>query len=139
VITVVWLSESLRILALPVGVLLTLSHSDRSDHLPRLIFGIIIILAVCLLHWLTERRQRREQPEIVWLPWRKRIWLTLIPLMICAPVCVYLGLRYNDPVVSPVSIGSPQFFARLFFWLCSYMTVILIRIMDNRFSHREAK
>ncbi len=135
-----WISEILLVLAVPVCVQKILDYCAMSKYsLALLEDPLRIILAVGMLRWLVELRQQRERPEIVWLPWYKRILLTLIPLLICAPVCVYLGLRYNDPVVSPVSIGSAQFFIRLFFWLCSYMTVILVRVIDNRFSHWEAK
>ena len=136
----IWISEILLTLVIPICAQKILDNCAMSEYIPALLespFGIV--LAVGMLRWLVELRQRRERPEIVWLPWYKRVLLTLIPLLICAPVCVYLGLRYNDPVVSPVSIGSAQFFVRLSFWICSYLTVILIRVIDNRFSHREAK
>lgn len=136
----IWISEILLVLVIPVCVQKILAYCAMSVYYLGLLGSPSgIILAVSMFRWLVELRQQRERPELIWMPWYKRICLTLIPLLIFAPLCVYFGLRYNDPVASPVIRGSAQFYHRLFYWLCSYMTVIVVRVLDNRFSHREAK
>ena len=136
----IWISEILLVLVIPVCVQRFLAYSAVSGFFSTLLESPLgIILAVSMFRWLVELRQQRERPELIWMPWYKRLCLTLIPLLIFAPLCVYFGLRYNDPVASPVIRGSAQFYHRLFYWLCSYMTVIVVRVLDNRFSHREAK
>lgn len=133
--TVIWLSEILLVLTLPVGALLVLSHRERADYPLRLVCGIILILAVCLFHRMAERRQRRRQPELIWLPWRKRIWLIVIPLLVFAPLGVLCGITYGSPTTDPVIEENTHLIMDFLYWVISFSTVILIRIIDSCFSH----
>ena len=85
-----WVSEVLLVLVLPYGLLFTILSLVVPVYL---IPGLFLILSVCLFRWLIERRQRRERPDLVCLPWYKRIWLTLIPLLLCAYPLVAFGLH----------------------------------------------
>ena len=130
-----WVSEVLLVLVLPYGLLFTILSLVVPVYL---IPGLFLILSVCLFRWLVERRQRRERPDLVWLPWYKRIWLTLIPLLFCAYPLVAFGLHYNDPP-SPADEEFTQFLGHMMYWGLAFPTILIPRILDNVFSHREAK
>ena len=133
----VWISEVLLVTALLIGSQRILAYWGQPDFLSELIWSLAMILPACLYRWLVELRQRRERPDLVWLPWYKRIWLTLIPLLICARALVAFGIHYND--APKMFEEDTQFFDRLLYWGLAFPTFLIPRILDNVFSHREAK
>ena len=102
-----------------------------------LVWGLVLIAAAARFRWLAEKRQRRARPELCWLPWRKRILLTLIPLLACAPVCVVTGIYCYDYDLGIYWHGMPTDLLTVLHQWFSIATVVLIRVLDNMFSHRE--
>ncbi|MBR4691663.1 MAG: hypothetical protein IKP17_02770 [Oscillospiraceae bacterium] len=71
------------------------------------------------------------------MPWYTRMLLTLIPVLVCAPLCVISGLGYYD---APDLLDEHAWlFDHMICWSVALPTVILIRIPDNTFSHRAAQ
>ncbi len=132
----IWVSEALLTTALLIGTHRVLSHLTRPDALPELGWGFSVILPASLFRWLIERRQKRESPDLIWLPWYKRMLLTLIPLLVCMPICVLFGTSYYD-TPDPFEENA-WFVCRLIYWGIAIPTVMIVRILDNLFSHRRA-
>ena len=133
----VWISEALLVTALLICSQRVLASWGQPDFWPELIWNLAMLLPACLYRWLIERRQRRERPDLIWLPWYKRIWLTLIPLLLCARALLAFGIHYND--APKMFEEDMQFFDRLLYWGLAFPTFLIPRILDNVFSHREAK
>ena len=102
-----------------------------------LVWGLVLIAAAVQFRLRAEKRLRRARPELIWLPWRKRILLTLIPLLACAPVCVVTGIYCYDYDLGIYWHGIPTDLLAVFHRVFSAATVVLIRVLDNVFSHRE--
>ncbi len=133
----VWISEALLVIALLVSSQRIIALWGQPVFWPELIWDLAMLLPACLYRWLIERRQRRERPDLVWLPWYKRIWLTLIPLLLFALPLVVSGIHYND--VPEMFEEDTQFVDRMLYWGIAFPTFLIPRILDNVFSHREAK
>ena len=134
----VWISETMLVTVLLIGSQKIIVSLGQSVFWPEPAWNLAMILLACLYRWLIGRRQRRERPDLVWLPWYKRIWLTLIPLLFCAYPLVAFGLHYNDPP-SPADEEFTQFLGHMMYWGLAFPTILIPRILDNVFSHREAK
>ena len=133
----VWISEALLVIALLVSSQRIIALWGQPVFWPELIWDLAMLLPACLYRWLIERRQRQEKPDLIWLPWYKRIWLTLIPLLLCARALVAFGIHYND--TPEMFEEDMRFFDHMLYWGLAFPTFLIPRILDNVFSHREAK
>ena len=133
----VWISETMLVTVLLIGSQKIIVSWGQSVFWPELAWNLAMILLACFYRWLIERRQRRERQDLIWLPWYKRIWLTLIPLLFCAYPLVAFGIHYNDTL--EMFEEDTRFFEHMLYWGLAFPTILIPRILDNIFSHREVK